>query len=490
MHRIVAFLLLFPLAAFADAARISSEFSGPALAFKVTVANPDTVMHHVTKVGVHSHARGNFGCLTESSALLSLADYPISFSVTHQETLTEADPKIRLGPGASATFTISLYPHATGACGPWASDVSVIVVFDDGTRLETQTATISERDLEAVRTHNPNRDEVLQGLHHRNVDLRQQSLRQLGTIGLDRVTLEDEVRRALDDPDQRVRSEAYRQVAPLDLQILTPELIKRLALIPLPAQPAQERQANSRELLVLCQSFTKLPATGAEDSLLAVLINPNFSYPESLGEALRKIHTPAMPGRLIQALNSHREWASALPDSMPNAESPKLDVRYDILLKSLIDYRDMSSIPLLKSLMTPPRNKRTAWLILSSVLRLTDATHRVQDPFVLAFRDAAHEFMRDPWGDDRENLREPAMLLSVRDSDDPAEQIRLLQAGLRDRSAHVQLAAAQEAASLGLTSMTQEILKTYGRSDARLRPYFCNALTALNVKCHEQGELP
>lgn len=483
MHWPAILLLLCPLTAVAATPQISSEFSGPALVFKVTVANPDTLMHHVVEVGVRSHAQGNFGCLTDSATLFSLADYPISFSVTHEETLTKADPQIRLEPGASVTFTISLYPHATGACGPWSSQVRAIVVFENGTRLETQSAPLTERDLEKLRIHNPTRDEVLRGLHHRNTDLRLQSLRQLGTVGLDRVTLEDEVRRAFDDPDPRVRAAAYQQVAPLELQVLTPELVKRLAMISLPAQPAQTRQINSQELLSLCQAFTKLRATGAEDDLLRVLTNPDFAYPEALGEALRKIHTPSMPDKLTHALTSHREWADLAPDGTSGMEGSQMEVRYDILVKSLIEYRDPASVPLLKSLMTPPTAKHTAQVVLSSVLRLTDATHRVQDPFILGFRDVAQEFMSDPWGNDRENLREPAMLLSARCADGQADQIRFLRMGLEDSSVHVQLAAAHEAAVLRLTSVSAEILNSYRRSSPGLRPYFCNALTALSQKC-------
>jgi hypothetical protein len=488
MRRLATFLVLCPIVPAAAATSVSSEFSGPALVFKLAVANPDTVMRHVTKLGVHSRAHGSFGCLTESTTLVSLADYPISFSVEHEETVTDADPKIRLPPGSSAAFTVSLYPHATGACGAWSSDISVIVVFDDGTRLETQAATITESDLEALRTRNPQRDEVLRGLTHRNVDLRLQSLRELGKVGLDRVTLEEKVRLALQDPDRRIRSEAYRQVTPLNLQILAPDLIKRFALISLPAQPAEAQQANSAELLELCRSFTMLRATGAEDSLLAVLTNQNFIYPEPLGEALQKIRTPAMPGKLIHALASHRAWASTSPSVVADAKDPKLATRFDILLKTLISYRDISSIPMLKSLMVPSENRRASWVILSSVLALTDATHRVQDPFVRAFRNVALELTSDPWGDDSQNLREPAMLLGVRTSDDPTEQISLLRAGLHDRSPQVQLAAAREAAALALTSMAPEILKTYRRSDDGVRPYFCNALSALDAKCNEKGE--
>ncbi len=490
MRRLATFLALISLTSVAAGANISSEYSERVFGFKMTVENPDTVMRHVTQVGVRSRAHGNFGCLTESTTLISLADYPISFSVAREETLISADPRIRVPPGSSARFTVSLYPHATGACGPWSADVNAIAVFDDGTRLESIVATISDQDLESRRTRDPQRDEVLQGLSHRNPDLRLQSLQQLGKVGLDRVTLEDTVRLAFQDPDPRIRSEAYRQVAPLNVQTLTPDLIKRFERISLPAEPAQTRRANSAEILELCRAFTKLPAAGAEGALLSVLTNPNFIYPEPLGEALQTIRTRAMPARLMHALASHRAWASASPDETAPAESPKLAARYDILLKTLIEYRDVSSVPLLKSLMAPPQNRRTARVILSSVLALTNADHRVQDPFVLAFRDVARNFMSDTWGDDRQNLREPAILLSARMSGDLAEQATVLRTGLRDRSPHVQLAAAREAAALTLPSMAPEILKVYQESDATLRPYFCNALTALETKCVEQGESP
>ncbi len=490
MRRLATFLALFSLASGATAASISSEFSERVLVFKMNVGNPDTMMRHLTHVGVRSRAHGNFGCLTESSTLISLADYPISFSVTREETLIPADPMIRLAPGSSVKFTVSIYPHATGACGPWSAEVNAIAVFDDGTRLESVVATITEEDLEARRTRNPQRDEVLQGLKHRNADLRLQSLQQLGKVWLDRVTLEEKVRLAFEDPDPRIRSEAYRQVSPLNIQTLTPELIKRFARIPLPSKPAQTRRANSAELLDLCRAFTMLPATGAEDAMLSVLTNTDFVYPEPLGEALQMIHTPAMPTHLMRALTSHRAWASAAPDAPGIGESPKLAARYDILLKTLINYRDVSSVPLLKSLMTPRQNRRSAWVILNGVLALTDADRRVRDPFVLAFRDVARDFMNDTWGDDRQNLREPAMLLSARMSDDPVEQAAVLRAGLRDRSPQMQVAAAREAAALGLPSMAPDILKNYRASAAALRPYFCMALTALDTKCAEQGESP
>lgn len=488
MCRIVTFLVLCLIVPpHAVGSSVSSEFSAPTLVFKLTVSNPDTVMRHLTQVGVRSLAKGNFGCLTDSSALISLADYPISFSVDRAETLIDADPKIRLAPASSAVFTVSLYPHAAGACGPWSSSVSIVAVFDDGTRLETPSEVINERDVEALRTRNLPRDEVLQGLSHRSVDLRVQSLRQLASAGIDRTTLETKIRLALQDPDRRVRSEAYRQAASLNLPALVPDLIARFALIPLPEKPPELRQTSSAEMLELCRAFTSLRAVGAEPGLLAALTNPNFIYPEALTEVLQNIRTPAMPGALLHAADTHSAWASAAPDS---EAGPKLATRYDILLGALIERRDVSSVPLLKSLMARAENKRAAQVILSRVLTLTDATHRVQDPFVLAFRDVARMLANDQWGNARVNLREPAMLLRVRVANEAQEQISLLRAGLRDPSPYVQVAAAREAAALRLPSMAPEILKSYRNAAASFQPYFCSALKTLEAKCGESGASP
>jgi hypothetical protein len=134
--------------------------------------------------------------------------------------------------------------------------------------------------------------------------------------------------------------------------------------------------------------------------------------------------------------------------------------------------------------MTPPANRRTTYTILTNVLAQTDAVHRIEDPFVLKMRAASREFISDPWGDDRQNLREPAILLAVRGLDKASEQIAILEQGLRDRSAYVQLAAAREAAALGLAAMVPTIQDNHRNADASLKPYFCNALTTLHATCH------
>jgi hypothetical protein len=464
MRRVASILIFLSAMPAAFGATISSEFSEPAMVFKLTVSNPDTVMRHVTGIGVRSRASGSFGCLNNATGLISLADYPISFAVDQPETLIKADPRIRLPPGSSAFFSVSLYPNAAGACGPWSSVVSVIILFDDGTRLETESRTIDAARVEAKRTRNPERDEVLQSLSHRNVGLRLQALRQLGKAGIDRLTLETKVRLAFEDPDSRVRSEAYRQAAALQLQSLAPDLIGRFAQISVPREPEPARQASSTELFELCQAFTTIRAAGAEDGLLAATTNPNFVHADALGDVLRKIRTPGMPDKLRHAIQAQHPLAP----------------RHDALLKALIAYRDVDSVPLLKSLLT---DKRTAWVVLSNVLAQTEASRRVQDPFVLAFEAPARRFLQDAWGTERQNLREPAMLLAVRASDDAAKQTPLLQAGLRDHSRYVQVAAAREAAALGLTSIAPEIRASYLKSEAAFRPHFCNALTALRATC-------
>jgi hypothetical protein len=138
--------------------------------------------------------------------------------------------------------------------------VHVVVVFDDGTRLENASETITEADIEALRIRKPERDEVLKSLSHKHVGLRLQALKQLGKVDVDRVTLETKIRLAFDDPDRLVRSEAYRQAAALNLNTLAPDLLARFGKIPLSAQEVLTRQAASEELLDLCQTFKSIRA--------------------------------------------------------------------------------------------------------------------------------------------------------------------------------------------------------------------------------------
>lgn len=464
-------------------AQVSSEFKSATLVFKLTVSNPSSAPKHVVKVGVASDAHGTFRCLVGGRPQIYAADYLVRFHVTQRETLIDADPPLPLPPKATATFTISLYPNDSGACGYWYTDVNAIVLFDDGTRLTTPAERIDSDQVAAVAYKKPEREEVLAELRHRDPRLRLQALGQIAKVGLDPITAETVLRAKYSDPNRRVRSAAYTQSAEMKLTRLAPDLIARFDQVPGTVESVEEQNAYSNELLSLCDATADIHATDAIDKVLEVLTNRAFVFPILLQKDLDKLRSPQMPRKLIAVLEKYRDWAAAEQEPGP-ARGPQVTTRYDVLLEALVSYRNLESVPLLKSIMSDAKSKRTARSILRYLVELTDANLITQDPFVLAFHEVALAFVNDPWGDDRQNLREDALILAVRTSNRPDESEALLRAGLRDPSVYVRRSGAKEAAALKLTSLAPEVRRAYQSAPEEFREDFCKVIQTMGATCN------
>jgi hypothetical protein len=128
-------------------------------------------------------------------------------------------------------------------------------------------------------------------------------------------------------------------------------------------------------------------------------------------------------------------------------------------------------------------NRQAMEVILRALEGQTDSQRQARNPFILEFRDQIHGAMTDPWGDDEHNLRKPAMLLAVRMSGETREQQAWLLAGLNDRSAAVRVAAASQAADLGLVALAPQIRAASLMGDATQKAAFCEALQQLQEKC-------
>jgi hypothetical protein len=181
-------------------------------------------------------------------------------------------------------------------------------------------------------------------------------------------------------------------------------------------------------------------------------------------------------------LEAHKDWA-AIREEPVGGEGPMLAERYEELLHALISYRDPKSVGLLLSIMSDQRNNRVTRVILDELANLTDSSRLTQDPFVMGFRHFALSRLNDQWGDERQNLREPALILAVRTSSNRIDSEKLLQSGLRDPSVYIRLKAAEEAATLGIKTLTPNIREAYRLAPAHLKSYFCEAIERMASTC-------
>ena len=238
MWRPILFLLCFVQTSTSAEAQISSEFEAAALVFKITVSNPSSNPRSGVQVGVRSDVHGDFLCLSAAQGLISIADYPVAFHVRQRETMVDADPILALPPKETATFTVSLYPNATGSCGAWYSQVSAVVKFDNGDRLVTEPAYIDARQVEAVRRKSPKRDEVLAMVAHRSPILRIQGIEGLAAANVDSITAQTVLRARYSDPVATIRIAAYDKTTEMQLAGLIPDLIARFDMV---VKPGSQR---------------------------------------------------------------------------------------------------------------------------------------------------------------------------------------------------------------------------------------------------------
>lgn len=199
----------------------------------MTVTNPGTTTKHLVKIGVTSQVNGRFGCMPNSYTLIPLADYPVSFYLLDRETSIPADPPIALEPNASARFTISVHPYAghwsvVKECGHWNVDVVIFALFDDGTRISTQTEKITDTEFYSFAAKGMSKSQVKAALSHRLSTLRAQALNFLDDAGFSASEERDFLKVALNDSADTVVSSAVGHVAKHVYTQLGPNLVALL----------------------------------------------------------------------------------------------------------------------------------------------------------------------------------------------------------------------------------------------------------------------
>ena len=455
--------------------QVSSEFSKAALVFDMTVSNPSSQTRHLIQVGVESTADGNFNCSSASSTLIPLADYPIKFHVQKPETVIPANPILELPAHASARFTISLYPNATGSCGYWAADVRAIAIFDDGTRLYSQKEQIDADDLKRVQSHNPKREAVLGGLKHRDPALRIQSLQKLSSVKLDPDTVITVLRTKFQDADRSVRKQAYKTAAEMQVRIVVPELIARYPRVPVSA-PSESPDAYAEEVASLCESLGILKAREGVDVLVTSLINEKARYYFYASDALKLILDPSVPLKLVPILESKRAWADEKRCDFAARACPEHLERYTALLDVEVSYRSMKTVPRLTKL--AQESAGAAQLLLLEVDNATGTNELISDPFILAFKALAEKRKFDASAD----ARSTAISLLARIGESKEETAGVLAAGLADSAASVRKRTAWEVSRLKARSLIPDLFTLYGRaSTPDERTTLCESLRNLQA---------
>jgi hypothetical protein len=363
---VTATLTLFVVTASARAAPDAADFDKPLLRFRFTVHNPGTSAKHLVKVGIRSNVLGGrWDCLSGRSEEIPDADYLVRFHVRTPETVVKADPILKLSPGATSTFTVSIIPSGTGSCGYWSAAIQAFATFDDSTTLTSTSTSISSSDVKEYEDRIPGKEELDHALRHRYAAVRAAAVRKLKNVEIDDTSLGMILNAKLKDESASVRTAAIGVIASRRVNSQVGELAKRIPL----ANDYEEVSA-----LMYAVKQLKDPAF-IKPMLFVMTSKPDFKEGFSVGKTLGELGAPSVPGQIVTALLKNK--AAIL--------GPKPPENTGYLLDALVQYRALSSVDLINSVLCDAADDNLVNSLTADLAGLVNS-ERSSDPFILGFQ--------------------------------------------------------------------------------------------------------
>jgi HEAT repeat protein len=433
---------------------VESTWRKPPLRFDLVVHNPNHQKAcHLLQIGVTSDVQGTFNCLGGATALKPIADYVVSFRLNDNRTLLDADPPIEIMPLGSARFTIALYPDDHGACGPWTSKVTALMVFEGGVTLASETEQIDSASVAASAKRPLSLGDITAASRHRNPLVRQWASGLLAPTH-DPAAL-DILSRGLSDPSPDVRRAALQAIAKSSDGRLGSKLLD-----------AAKQSSDWQELPLYCDALGGIHYAPASEFLLSVLLRAEPASIPSATQALRALPPPSVVPALNTALAAHADWGTEA--AWPTAQS----LAYRGIIDLLFEFADPSSAEALKDLLVKTTNADLRNLLLLHVQQ------KAATAFSAGFRPALDMLARDGSA----SVQRSVLPVLVAVAPMP-EKPTILKSFLGKTDSFTRAAACTVTAQVALPALVPQITDLAARAQPGAeRLACCHALQVLGVK--------
>ncbi|SFJ70863.1 Trypsin-like peptidase domain-containing protein [Planctomicrobium piriforme] len=447
----------------------SCKFEPLSLRYDFVVETPPTDAALLSQIRVSTaNTTGAFGCLSATGlGLRSTAEYVVPFYVSDPETVVPADQPLAVEAGKYARFGVTLRPDTLGACGDWSTDVTVSLIFNDGTMLSAPAERLTKNMLAKLPAYSLTENDVnnvLQALRHRRPATRAAAVTAFVVMDFTRESQRRVLGAKLKDPAWVVRSQALSAIRQLMLTELAPDIANLLKLRL--TEVSSERDVADAEIGQIVHTLCRLDAFEGRDLVIEMCLNPDFPYREA-ESAIGILGSSDKQGTvelLIDALSKRHDWLTGQAATMYVQTHKCADeqggnskpARYSDALKAIVHGRSSQCkkfIDLLLSRTEVEFDLHKAEL-LRHVSYLTPGDTLAQDPFILSLEAQAKSLLNH-----KELLvRAPALrLYSQVSSDDMC--VKAIRAGLTDESEAVQIVAVEAAADRSLSSLKPDLEK-------------------------------
>lgn len=442
----------------------ASKFEPKSLRYDLVIQTAPTDAAVLTQIRINTaNTEGSFNCLSANGfGLRPLAEYMTPFHVSEKEVVVPVDPLFTPAGGFSR-FGVNLQPDSLGACGPWSTDVTLNLIFDDGTVLLAPVVRLTSKMLDALPSYSPTEEEVLRALRDRGPPTRAAAVAAIAEMNFTRESRIRVLRAKLKDSTWQVRSQALSAIRKLALTELASDVAESLKLrvAELPDEPNVVTAEIAQAVDVLC----RLDPVEGRDLVIDTCLNPNFPYRET-ESALGKLGGSDKQGTaelLIDALSKRHDWLTGqvAMEYLQTHEAVQLGcnskpARYNATLKSLISGRGSRCKEFVESLLN---SSDVAFdlhkvAILRHVSDLTARGVLSQDAFVVSLESHAQRLLNH-----KESLVRAAALRLYSQVSSEKNCAKTVRAGLVDPSEAVQIAAIEAAANRSLSTLKPDLEK-------------------------------
>ena len=433
------------------------------MTFDLSFNNPNSTPLHILKVGIKNKViSGYFQCMSGGNALTPLADFAIEYWVGKDtETIINAEPILQINPKESIRFTISLVPDATGSCGYWATQVSAIVIFDDGTKFYSKEYSVTSSDYRDSRYKRFDDSDIFAALKNKNPKIRVAGLGRLVSSAIPINSKTIILREKIKDENVGVRIEALSAIKELKLTSLCQDVIEHL-----------KKTKNVTEADYACKTLAKIGGDKCIEPILDKCSDTNFTYIDyTVKETLKEIGGAEVISYVNKNLDEKFSWTN-------NNISYKYHIIYDVYCELAIYFQNKTSIPILKKILSNPYSGK--YHLLAEIKELQKENEIVKNPFVLSFYDEYYMSLKDAYAPNRKWALE---LVCMIDSN-RQKTIEAISKALTDEDEWVRATAAKWAGSYKLQQFSKIIYNEYAKAD-RYKSDFCIALKLLGQVCNK-----
>lgn len=414
---------------------VKSKFDKNTFTFELSFENENDYTIFIDKIGAISQVNfGNFNCEPKLWVPDPISDFTVNVFAKSDTSYIMARPLLKIEPGRTKSFTVSVVPEVANACGSWAMDLSALVKFHYGYTFQSAAELIMSQDVEMLSFKVHTDDELQVLLNNTNPAERIKAINELKFSDFDQKTIEAFLLNKLKDKDAGVRSAAALAVKDMKLSSLSDQIVTNLY-----------STSVESEVETLIRVIGKQKITKGIDPLIGKMINGDIEEAQLITKVLINMESFDVPSKIRYVFLRHNRWATG--NEMENE-------KFSLICNILINYKDKLSVNNLKKILddmeTAPEVKQN---ILACLASLIDTYEVIQDEFILSFKEEYANFLNDR----NSFVRYNSLNLYLATDFDTKSKSKVIKRSLKDSEYQIKCKAAVWAGQLGFDEYAAEI---------------------------------